>query len=231
MVSLAILCILKRVIKSKNGARTFTNVITRGSPDDVHRVFSGIVRLWLESAVEQMEKTSDIEAWGGSVSALSKTTLLEREKASFFQKMHGRDSVLIAVITFVADGAAAMNTAGSRQAMAEAGVLALVLSAFVCKDFKLETLMEPTRRAKAIHRETRDASMIPAPSPMAINTEASTLSVLMHNASFQRNWQGSSFAQRIGVCATLVNSLFPVADTGDQYTITRALFLRIVAHD
>ncbi|KAF7964770.1 hypothetical protein HWV62_3136 [Athelia sp. TMB] len=193
------------------------------------------------------------------VSESNQRSLLDREKAAFFQKVHGLDSALFSVITFTANCAASMGNASTRQAIVDAGVLALVLTAFVCADYKLGTLIEPMRQAEAskarpsgnnnqdasviptptpasINAEAStlsvlDASVIPTPTPASINAEASTLSVLVHNPSFQRNWQKSKFTQRINVCAGLVTSLFPATETGGQDAVTRGLFARIVDRD
>ncbi|KAF7983691.1 hypothetical protein HWV62_19609 [Athelia sp. TMB] len=252
MVALSTLVILKRVIITSDHAQAFLKVITRGSQEDVHRVFSGIVWVWLECTAEQLQKINQMadNRNGGAmaipfdkktgvvpvVSESNQRSLLDREKAAFFQKVHGLDSALFSVITFTANCAASMGNASTRQAIVDAGVLALVLTAFVCADYKLGTLIEPMRQAEASKarpsgNNNQDASVIPTPTPASINAEASTLSVLVHNPSFQRNWQKSKFTQRINVCAGLVTSLFPATETGGQDAVTRGLFARIVDRD
>ncbi|KZP30502.1 hypothetical protein FIBSPDRAFT_945867 [Athelia psychrophila] len=248
-VALAALAILKRIISSSDHAQSLINILIQGSQEDVRRVFSGIVQLWLESIAHKIQKDetlasgqqrgtmethSQMQAHTGSVPEIpTEPTLLEQEKESFFYKVHGLDSALFAVVAFAGECATGVDS-GTRQAMVECGVPALVLSAFVCDDYQPDSLLEPFRKAvsKGSRRKTRDGSIIPATSltSESINAEASTLSVIVHKPKFQRNWQGGRFAQRVNQCAALVNSLFPAEGTGGQYAVTRALFSRIVAH-
>ncbi|KZP30492.1 hypothetical protein FIBSPDRAFT_1038162 [Athelia psychrophila] len=248
-VALATLAILRRIISSSDHARSLINLLAQGSLEDVRRVFSGIVQLWLESIADKIQKDetlasgrqmrtvethSQMQSQTGSVPDIpTEPTLLEQEKESFFYKVHGHDSVLVSIIEFARECATSMDS-GTRQAMLEGGAHALVLSAFVCNDYQLDSLIEPFRKATLSRKKgSRGNTIIPAPPSLAsINADASTLSVSIHTPKFQRNWQGGRFEHRLNVCGALVTSLFPAAeDMGEEYAVTRALLFRIVVYD
>lgn len=240
---------LKNAVASNDRGHGLMNIIVRGSEEDVKRVFSGLVRLWFECIASQMkseEDTADGNASGtmmgitfesqasGLPSAIVvERTVLEREKVRFFQKIYGINSALSAMINFTSKCAQASHIV--RKAILDAGALALVLSAFAHIDYKLGGLVDTFGSTK--HQGTksprRDITNVGSTSafPLAtINAEASTLSVLIRNPKFQKNWPANRFANRRALCATLVDSLFGGdAEQDNQYALTRALFGKIVS--
>lgn len=244
IVGLAFLGLLKHTVASADHAHSLIDVVAGGSPEDVRRVFSGLVRLWFECIALHMQSEEDAaasvaldsaEASSNGIvpSALVERTVLDREKGRFFKKIYGVDSALFAVIKFTTECASASSTA--RKAILDAGTLALVLSAFVNRSYKLSSLHDAfghtgkRRGAKSPRRDTTDVRPT-LESPLAsINAEASTLSVLIRTPKFQENWKASRFAHRVALCAALVDGVFG-GDAGrdNQYAVTRALFGKIV---
>jgi len=83
------------------------------------------------------------------------------------------------------------------------------------------------KKAKPGRREVIDEA--PRLSSMAINAEASTLLVLMHNPEFVAPWRGQRLNLRLSLCSSLVDSLLGADDVLDnEYEITRALFKQLL---
>lgn len=226
---------LNHIVKSGDSAQNLINTITRSSGDDIIRIFSGFMRIWFECIGLQVQHDLDARAARSSdgfsvsedrvVSGMvppveQEHSFYEREKNSFFQKIVKVDSVLFNVIKFATE--CAFRGATVRTGMLHSGGLALVLTAFVNADYRLGGLIDvPGKQSKS--GETWP------PSLGAINAEASTLSVLIHQAKFQKNWRGSRFTTRVTLCSMLVDSLFGGEEEQDNdYAVTRALFNKIV---
>jgi hypothetical protein len=132
---------------------------------------------------------------------------------------------------------AAEQNISVRLGLLDAGSLALVLTAFANADFRLSSLVSIPKQegkqkgVKSGRREVPDAEVSPHPSLVAINAEASALSVLIRNAKFTERWRGQRLDTRLSLCSALVDSLLRkegVTVLDDGYEVTTALFRNIV---
>lgn len=248
IVELAFLSTLKFIVLSGSSARHLMNVVTLGSHQDTVRVFSGVIRLWLECVSIQTHSAVRATQYSDSISSptfegISSGTALPVnedprfyacEKAAFLSKIVNVDKYIYNIIKFATD-TAEQNTA-IRWGMVEAGCLALVLTAFVNDDFKLSSLTDAVekegrkRRSKPGRRETPDADisfLTPIPST-TINAEASRLSILIRNAKFRATWEGQRFNTRRALSLSLVNNLLWNEDVAHEHVVTHALFKKIL---
>lgn len=178
-----------------------------------------------------------IDAPGSATSCPSPTvpmieieqTSFEQEKSALFLRALSSKSALFDVIKFTKKCVLADESSTNRHAILDSGILALVLSAFACKDYRLDSLFKKGQNARKSN--SKDATALPGP-PIGIaliNAEASTLSMLVHNPKFQRNWKEDEFRQRMNACASLMRNLFPEGEQEPQYVVTKALFAGIIA--
>jgi len=248
------LAILKHIVLSGGTAQHLMNVIAECSHEDTVRVFSGVLRLWLECIGLQIKNDAIARAERqSSASVVSEEkfhsmnvpvfenvmvdqTFYDKAKGELWDKIVDVDAALIHVIQF-ATRAAKQNTT-MRLAMLEAGSLVLALAAFANHDFKLAGLVsvpgkeEQAKRVKSGRRQNADATAsCPLPLPVtAMNAGASTLLVAMRYAPFREFWGAQRFDTRLSLCSSLVDSL--LGEDGDQggSRETRALFKEIVSH-
>lgn len=235
---------MKYIVTSSDSTYTLISVITRSSVEDLSRVFAAIVQLWLESTAFQLHRAADIAELTNAIDALAgasfcpsptvpvieiEQTPFEQEKSALFLRAFGSKSALFDVIKFTKQCVLADEGSAKRRAILDAGILALVLSTFACKDYRLDSLFKKGQNARK--QNLKDATGLPRP-PLGIaliNAEASTLSVLVHKPKFERNWQEDDFGRRKIACASLVSSLFSEDEQDPQYAVTEALFVGIVA--
>jgi hypothetical protein len=166
----------------------------------------------------------------------SADNLHDQEKRRLFQKASNVDTALYNIIKFSI--MAARHDRTTRFCMLDAGVLSLVILAFVNVDFLAPSLVDLWRKkgkhanSKSVNAETGynlDGSPSPIPSDV-IQAEASTLSVLMHRAAFRETWQQQQYNDRHHLCSLLVHFLLgDFGEPDDSYTWTRALFRKILA--
>jgi hypothetical protein len=213
-------------------------------------ICSGVIRLWLECIEMQIQNQL---LYGGSSHdkipyakthelRLALTTdpintdrhFYDREKTHLFERVSNVDAALYKIIFFCTE--AAKTTTIIRRALLDAGALSLVIVAFITSDFLPSTLMDLGGKRK--HRETQSAHIAAAHGhyyepfhiPLeVIHTEALTLSLLMHNATFRKSWSDKHFRMRKRLSSSLVDAL--LGDLGvanDGYASTRALFQKIV---
>ena len=248
IVKLAFLTMLKQIVLSRSSVRHLIHAIQRGQ-DTVH-IFSGILQLWLECAHIQAVNSA---AYGTGSQALFASTGMDRrlgvilpieiddnfynrEKARLFEKIAYVDSALYNVIGFATD--AARKDSVLRSGLVQAGALSLAIVAFINEDFQASDLIDfatkkgrshdanLTRRANAVHEHL---SLPPIPLKV-IHDEASTLSVLIHQATFRRFWRDQQLNERRHYCSLLVAALLGDFGKGeDKYAWTRSLFRKILA--
>lgn len=250
IIELAFLSTLKFIALSGNSARHLMDVLALGSHQDVVRVFSGVIRLWLE-CVNIQTHTSSEHSTAQYVNTLSSVSgdgmfpgnlvptnedprFYAYEKAAFLGKIANVDKYIYNIIKFATDAADKNMTI--RWGMLDAGCLSLVLSAFVSDGFKLKSLTDVVenqgrkRRSKLGRRETLDAeiSLLTPISSTMINAEASKLSILIRNAKFRAAWQGERFNTRRFLCLQLVDNLLGGEDMDHEHSVTYTLFKTIL---
>ncbi|KIM83814.1 hypothetical protein PILCRDRAFT_6705 [Piloderma croceum F 1598] len=248
VVDLAFLVMLKQIVS--NRADLLISVLANGSHESTVRVFSGLIRLWLECIGMQINNEVEDRAndpttlWSshGSATALIPKaeavhkTFCSQEKEAFMMKMVNADTALYHMLRFATETAKQNETV--RLGMLDGGSLALVLIAFANVDFRLSGLVAAPRKerlpkgTKSRLRSNVDAEASPPISLATINAEASALSFFIDSAKFNESWQGQRLDTRLLLCSSLVYSLLgrdKVTDEG--YEVTRALFMKIVTID
>jgi hypothetical protein len=169
---------------------------------------------------------------------LADDNIYDREKHRLFQKASNLDTALYNIIKFCTMAARRHRTI--RFCMLDAGVLSLVIIAFVNASFLAPSLVDLTlkkgkqMKVKSVgagNRHNQHCSLPPSSiSSDIIQAEASTLSVLMHSSAFRETWHRQQFNDRRNICSLLVHSLLgDFGETDDRYTWTRALFWKILA--
>lgn len=234
-----------------NRANLLISVLANGSHESTVRVFSGLIRLWLQCIGMQINNEVEGRAndpmtlWSSShesttalipkVEAVHKT-FCSQEKEAFMMKMMNADRALYHMLRFATETAKQSETV--RLGMLDGGSLALVLIAFANVDFRLSGLVAASRKekmpkgTKSSPRSNVDAEASPPISLAAINAEASTLSFFIHSARFNESWQGQRLGTRLSLCSSLVYSLLGEDKVTDEaYEVTRALFMKIVTID
>lgn len=192
---------LQHVVVSGDSAQHLMDALAQGSHQDTVHVFSDFVRLWLECTSLLVHcETSGSSDWRVNAS----TANMERqrpadvalpddqdqrfyshEKNRLFHKIYKVDDALYNVLKFTTF--TAHQSVDIRWGMLDAGVLALILAAFVNGDFQPPSLIDVSGAGgdvnastdRARRRETFDVEYTP-PLPISldvIHTEASTLSV------------------------------------------------------
>jgi hypothetical protein len=246
VVDLAFLVMLKQIVS--NRADLLIGVLANGSHESTVRIFSGLVRLWLECIGMQInnERANDPTTFLSNnhelatasipkVEAVHKT-FCSQEKEAFMMKMVNADTALYHMLRFATETAKQNETV--RLGMLDGGSLALVLIAFANVDFRLSRLVVAPRKermpkgTKSRPKSNVDTKALPPISLAAINAEASALSFFIHSAKFNESWQGQRLGTRLSLCSSLVYSLLggdKVTDEG--YEVTRALFMKIVTID
>ena len=252
VVELAFLAMLRQILSAGSSALHLIDAISQIEPQNMTLIFSGVIRLWLECIQMQVQTqlTYSTRSYGAvfrndnqdpgmslHLSVIADNNIYDREKRRLFQKVLNVDSALYNIIKFSAIAARRHRTI--RFCMLDAGALSLVIVAFVNADFLAPSLTDLTRKkskrakaepASAENGYNLDRSPSPIPSDV-IQTEASTLSVLMHSAAFRATWQRQQFNDRRHLCSLLVRLL--LGDFGesddDKYVWTRALFWKILA--
>jgi hypothetical protein len=250
IVELAFLAMLKQILLAGSSAVHLVDAIAQITHQDIISIFSGIIQLWLESVRLQVQTQV---TYGTGIGLLGFTeersmthatalpddyNLYDREKHCLFRKTLNLDTTLYNIIKFSAMAARRHRTI--RFCMLDAGVLSLVITAFVNADFLAPSLVNLTLKkgkrmkvqsAGAGNRYNQDCLLPPPPiSSDVIQAEASVLSVLMHRAAFRGTWHRQQFNDRRRLCSLLVHSLLGnFGETDDKYIWTRALFQKILA--
>jgi hypothetical protein len=248
IVELAFLAMLKQIVLSRSSVRHLIHAIQQGS-DKVH-IFSGILQLWLEcvhiqvvnqAAYGTVSQTVDNHHFDGRLPTQRSLPIeidgnfYNREKARLFEKISHVDSALYNVINFAID--AARRDSILRRGLIEAGSLSLVIVAFINDDFQASDLINVATKKGRFHRTmlTRrvntdgESHLLPPISSKVIHDEASTLSVLIHQATFRSFWHDQQLNERRHYCSLLVVALLGnFGDSNDKYAWTRSLFRKIL---
>jgi hypothetical protein len=163
-------------------------------------------------------------------------TFCSREKDAIMTKILNVDTALYHMLNFATE--TAQLNAEVRLGMLDAGSLALVLTAFASADFRLSGLtVMPWKDGKAKTNNTGgkrywDAAASPYHSSPAINAEASTLCICIHNDRFRKSWPRRQFDTRLSLCSSLVYSLLGRDEVvNDEYEVTRGLFRKIITRE
>ncbi|KIM86149.1 hypothetical protein PILCRDRAFT_335112 [Piloderma croceum F 1598] len=235
IIDFAFLVIFKQIVS--NGAEHLINVLAKGSRESTVRVFSGIIRLWLEHISMQVED----EMTDNSLTPMTNSfyvsdmqrvpikvihkTFCSREKEVVMMKIMNSDASLYHMLRFATE--TAKQNATVRSGMLGAGSLALALTAFANADFRLSSLdivPAPQGPKSEIGKSVNGETPLPI-SPAAINAEASTLSFFIHSPKFKKSWHGQRLETRLSLCSSLVFALLGRDERPDEgYEVTRALF-------
>jgi hypothetical protein len=228
------------------------DVLADCSREHTARIFSGVIRLWLEciglqiknDALTRPAQPTDPTEVNEEHFQFIKCTEIEEvtldktfyghAKRDLWRRIVDVDAALIHVIQF-ATRAARQNTI--RLGMLDAGGLVIVLAAFANSNFNLAGLISvPTRegevkRAKSKHGRSVDVThKTPLPlSTVAINAGAATLLVVMRYATFREFWGDHRFNARLSFCSSLVDSLLGDDEAEWGSRETRTLFKEIVS--
>lgn len=246
IVELAFLAMLKQILLAGSSAVHLVDAIAQIAHQDIISIFSGVIQLWLECIRLQVQTQLTYGTNTGferrpmthGMALPPDDNLYDREKHRLFQKTSNLDTALYNIIEFCA--LAARRHRAIRFCMLDAGVLSLVIIAFVNADFLAPSLVDLTLKkgkqmkvpsAGAGNRYNQDCLLPPPPiSSDIIQAEASVLSVLMHRAAFRGTWHRQQFNDRRRLCSLLVHSLLGnFGETDDRYIWTRALFRKILA--
>jgi hypothetical protein len=254
IVDLAFLAMLKQILSTGSSAAHLVDAIAKIGHQDIISIFSGVIRLWLECI--QLQAKTHLKYYANShTGSLGSEILMgnaeiinqrmfdadgnmyDREKCRLFQKVSNLDTALYNIIKFCAMAARRHRTI--RFCMLDAGVLSLVITAFVNAGFLAPSLIDLTgekgkqmklKSSGAGNRYNQNSFSPPPISSDVIQAEASMLSVLMHRVAFRETWHRQQFDDRRHLCSLLVHSLLGnFGETGDRYTWTRALFWKILA--
>lgn len=215
-------------------------MLARGSRESTARVFSGIIRLWLEHIGMQVKDEMTDQSLPPMTSSLHGPTPMQqvsvkavpktfcsREKEAVMMKIMNSDTSLYHMLRFTTE--TAKQNATVRLGMLGAGSLALALTAFANADFKLSSLDtvsgEPPQGPKLEIGNSVNALPL---SLAAINAEASTLSFFIHSPKFRKSWHGQRLETRLSLCSSLVFALLGRDEPPDEgYEVTRALFRKM----
>lgn len=250
IIGLAFLTILKHILSSGHHARHLIKSIEQCPHEDIVYILSGTIRLWFECVAMHIRNqltynasrhTAPLRNIGGQYAQPAipidiDETFYDREKSRLFERTSNTDTALFNSIRFATEGA--RRSAALRRGMLDAGALSLVLVAFVSADYKLPGLIDVSRlrRTRATEvgsgrRENPDLARSRA-SPIPLNViceEASTLTVLIHNPTFQQTWTDERFNTRRFLCSLLVDVLLGRREDIDgSYAWTNALFRKIL---
>jgi hypothetical protein len=242
---------LKQILLSEESPTRLVTAITQGSLEDIIRIWSGIIRLWLECIQLQVHNESTFGSWSSShaihqinawedrlvpeTSVEVDENLFLREKTQLFQKVSNSDVALYNIIRFAIDTARTSPTLCC--GMLEAGALSLVIVAFINEDFQPSDLINvATRKGKQNEMKSRgtanadDQYHTASPIPLDIICAAgSTLSALMQINAFRQSWGGNKFNVRRYRCSLLVDILLNSWELDERYTGTWAIFRMIAS--
>jgi hypothetical protein len=229
---------LKHIVLSGDSARHLINVLAETSYEEVVYIFSAILRLWLECVSIQVQpgflpesELISSKIFGGTAvmpQSKREKTSYDHEQDHFIGKIADVDSALFNLIKFATE--ATNESPTMRRGILDAGGLAFVLFAFVSPDFKLPGLVDGLARQRGGVPDNRESSQYQPLSMDAINSEASTLSVLIRSSKFRQTWQSRRFKTRLALCSSLVYSMLE-EDGGmdDRHTVARLIFREIIA--
>ncbi|KIM82871.1 hypothetical protein PILCRDRAFT_459797 [Piloderma croceum F 1598] len=242
VVDLSFLVMLKQIISNK--AEPLISVLANSSHESTVRVFSGLIRLWLECTGLQIN--NEVHTQSMAPTSLDYVTMPQvetvhkpfcnQEREALMVQIMNTDTALYHMLRFATETAKQNDTV--RLGVLDGGSLALVLMAFANIEFRLSSLVSVPRKeeipkgTKSGRRSNVDAQASEPISLAAINAEAAALSIFVHSPKFNDSWQGKRLGTRLSLCSSLVNSLLgrdSVADEG--YEVTRALFRKIVTVD
>lgn len=242
---------LKHVLMSGRSAQHLINAIAQISFQDTIRVFSGIIRIWLEWIVmqEKVDRVSEIttatsfttsqsDSGGVPLPIDTDRSFFGREMKRLLQKVLYVDSAAHNVIQFFIETAHRNMTL--RRGLLEAGALSLVLATFTNIGFQFSGLIDnfeiTKRRRKKGQTEKSYADwslerLSCSPIPLdVIHADAAMLTVWMQYPSFREAWSAEQLTMRWALCSSLVNSLLgDLRDIDEKYVWTRALFTKILA--
>ncbi|KAF7969941.1 hypothetical protein HWV62_25561 [Athelia sp. TMB] len=237
IVNLSTLAILKHVLSSGNSARHLIAIIAQSKPQHITLIFSKIVWLWAECCLSQItEKVMGDPHLGwdrsqfvvGIVAPVVDTSFYGREKTRLWERASNSDTAVYNILHFTTR--AAGFGLPMRQAMMDAGVLALVPLAYVNQRFQTEKMLECVKHPRCGSRG--EAYPIPLD---VINAEAATLASLVATPGFRANWSGQAYMARRAACSQFLKVLFGNAGESGQsseleekYWWMRALYQKIV---
>jgi len=236
IIDFAFFVIFKEIIS--NGAKHLVTVLAEGSRESTVRVFSGIIRLWLEHISMQVKDETMDQSLPPityprmqrvPVNDVHNKTFCIREKEAVMKKIMYSDASLYHMLRFARE--TAEQNATVRLSMLDAGSLVLALTAFANADFRLSSLDAIPGGPQGQEFEFGNGVNAETPPPLslaAINAEASTLSFFIHSPKFRKSWHGQRLETRLSLCSSLVFTLLGRDERADEgYEVTRALFRKI----
>jgi hypothetical protein len=251
IVELALLTMLKHILFDGDSAAHLISALAACSMEDTAYICSGIIRLWLDCVGMQIKnefaygtsshhwpffaKNLEDRLTVGTEPIEADKNFYDREKTRLFEKVSNVDAALYKIIYFFTE--AAKTSSVIRRALVDVGALSLVIVAFIASDFLPSNLVDiygskgTHNGMKSAHTTTNGRCHTPSQIPLdVILTEAKTLSVLMHDATFRKSWSDKRFNMRRHLSSLLVNALLGDFGQGDDgYAWTRALFRKILS--
>lgn len=235
IVQIASLAILKHILVSGDAARHLITIIARCTPYRITLIISNIVRLLAEHFTSQTRDLMTGLMGNRNLSTRSIITSIDDasffglEKELLFEEVTNARAALPNMLKF------ATRLAGhglvAREAMMEAGALALVLFTFSNQDFHAQTLLAYAKQRG--YDRNGEVEAIPLD---IINGEAATLASLVSTYSFRQNWSSQAYRARRVACARFLKALFGnvgeqggSGELGERYRWMRALYSKIVA--
>jgi len=240
IVDLSILAIIKHV-SIRDNTRHLIAIIARCKPRQITAIFSKFIRLWAECYLSEAtdEFTGDarlrfgnrvvLTGEGQVPAAIEDSTFYGHEKARLTERVSISEIAMHNVLQFatkVADSGLHV-----RQAMVEAGVLALVLITHASRTFQMQNLLSSAKQPRS--RRGCEADAIPSD---VINAEAANLASLVTTPGFRSSWSGQVYRAKRAACLQFLRVLFGNAgetgkssELGEKYEWMRALYQKILA--
>ncbi|KZP21539.1 hypothetical protein FIBSPDRAFT_860488 [Athelia psychrophila] len=234
IVQVASLAILKHILVSGDAARHLIAIVARCNPHRIALIVSNIVRLLAEHFTSPTRDIiSDVISYRGSRGTVAvridDASFFGREKELLFEKVMNTGPALLNVLKFATH--LACRGLAVRQAMMDAGALALVLLVYSNQDFQARTLLVYAKRRG--YNSRGEVEAIPLD---IINGEAATLASLVSVYGFRENWSGQAYRARRAACAQFLKVLFgaigeqgKLGELGERYRWMRAMYQKIVA--
>lgn len=255
---LAILAIFKSIIHNGNRAQALFSVFATASHPDVAHIWSRIILLWIEfvqtrdrvempqqTGILQVAHTANRPAKKIENSFLAPSLLYNNEKSLLFRKIEViqrrvlplNDRPLHHILEFIA--ATAQHSMTVRWGLLDAGILALVLVAFVdgvpsllcgvLNAWKPQQLRHDPNQSPAygVNMTPPDTNTMPISLDL-INAEASKLLLLCQAPPVQALFQSEIFTKRRKLCSSLVDILLGHSHGWDDtYAETRYFITQI----
>jgi hypothetical protein len=224
--------LLKLILLNGDSAGHLITALSACSVEVSVCIYSGIMLLWLEGIEIQLQNdltySHSVFLSNSRQGKLPRTEPIDvgkkfydHEKTRLFEKTSDVDAALYKFIIFATEAARMNNSI--RRSLVDSGALSLVIVAFTNANFIPSQLMDAAKRGRT--------GIAPSGIPLdVIHAEAATLSVLMHDPLFRKNWREKQLTVRLRLCSSLVDALIGSHGQGDDgHVWTRSLFRKIVA--